>query len=160
MKRLIPIFLIVSFLAACSNSGKELAGGAPDFTLPAVDGTMFRMSDHAGDVVIIDFWATWCPPCQEMIPVLKKLHNDYSEKGLVVLGVSLDKEGLEVLGPFVHRHMIPYSVVMGDDGIVSAFGGITTIPTLYIVDRKGRLVRKMLGYHTYDDLEDEIKRFL
>jgi cytochrome c biogenesis protein CcmG/thiol:disulfide interchange protein DsbE len=160
MKRLIVVLLVLFFVTACSRSGVELSSGAPDFTLPAVDGTIFRLSDHAGQVVIIDFWATWCPPCQEMIPVLKKLHRNFSDRGLLVLGVSLDNDGLEALGPFVHREMIPYRIVMGDDRVVRAFGGVTTIPTLYIVDREGRLVRKMVGYHSYADLENEIKRYL
>jgi thiol-disulfide isomerase/thioredoxin len=160
MKRFVIVFLVVLFVTACSYRGEELSGGAPDFVLPAVDGTIFRLSDHTGQVVVVDFWATWCPPCQEMIPVLKKLHRNYSGKGLLVLGVSLDNDGLEVLGPFVHREMIPYRIVMGDDRILRAFGGVTTIPTLYIVDREGRLVRKMVGYHSYDDLENEIKRYL
>ena len=160
MKRYFLILLLVSSLAACSRGGDELSGGAPDFSLPAVDGTMFSMSDYAGQVVIIDFWATWCPPCLEMIPVLKKLHTNYSDKGLAVLGISLDREGLEILGPFVHRKMIPYKIVMGDERIVRTFGGVATIPTLYIVDREGRLVRKMVGYHSYSDLENEIKRYL
>jgi thiol-disulfide isomerase/thioredoxin len=160
MKRLIVVFLVLFFVTACSRSGVELWGGAPDLKLPAVDGTIVRLSDHAGQVVVVDFWATWCPPCQEMIPVLKKLHRNYSDKGLLVLGISLDNDGLEVLGPFVHQEMIPYRIVMGNDRIVRAFGGVTTIPTLYIVDREGRLVRKMVGYHSYDDLEDEIKRYL
>jgi thiol-disulfide isomerase/thioredoxin len=160
MKRLIIMFLVLFIITGCSDKGMELSGGALDLSLPSVDGTIFRMSDHTGRVVIVDFWATWCPPCLEMIPVLKKLHSNYSEKGLVVLGISLDTEGLEVLGPFVHENLIPYSVAMGDERIVRAFGGVTTIPTLYILDREGKLVRKMIGYHSYGDLEDEIKKYL
>ncbi len=78
----------------------------------------------------------------------------------MVLGVSLDREGLEVLGPFVHEKMIPYKVVMGDTRISNAFGGVSTIPTLFIVDREGRLVRKLTGYHTYGQLEEQVKRYL
>jgi thiol-disulfide isomerase/thioredoxin len=160
MKRFLTALLVVLFIAACSSEVQELSGGAPDFVLPAVDGSMVRMSDYAGKLIIVDFWATWCPPCQEMVPVLSKLHKEYSDKGLVILGISLDREGLEVLGPHVHENMVPYKVLMGDEKVNRAFGGIATIPTLYNVDREGRLVRKLIGSHSYEDLEKAIKRYL
>ncbi len=161
-KRLVLIFMLLAAIASCSRSdiGDSLSGGAPDFTLPAVDGSMVSISDYSGKVILVDFWATWCPPCQEMIPVLSKLHKKYADKGLVILGVSLDRDGLDVLGPFVHEKMIPYKVVMGDNRISNAFGGVSTIPTLFIVDREGRLVRKLTGYHTYGQLEEQVKRYL
>ena len=161
-RRLLLALLLAVILASCGKSdrGQGLTGGAPDFTLPAVDGSMVSMSDYRGKVVLVDFWATWCPPCQEMIPVLSKLNKRYSDKGLVILGVSLDRDGLEVLGSFVHENMIPYKVIMGDTRIGNAFGGVSTIPTLYIVDRDGRLVRKLTGYHSFGQLEEQVKRYL
>jgi cytochrome c biogenesis protein CcmG/thiol:disulfide interchange protein DsbE len=160
MKRLLAAVLAVLIVTACSGGSRDLSITAPDFVLPAVDGTMVQLSDYKGKVIIIDFWTTWCAPCQEQVPILTKLHKSYSEKGLVILGISLDVEGLEVLGPFVHENMVPYKVLMSDDRVNRAFGGIATIPTLYIVDRNGRLVRKLIGFHNYRDLEDEIKRYL
>ena len=160
MKRLLAAVLAVLIVTACSGGSRDLSIAAPDFILPAVDGAMVRLSDYKGKVIIIDFWTTWCAPCQEQVPILTKLHKSYSEKGLVILGISLDVEGLEVLGPYVHENMVPYKVLMSDDRVNRAFGGIATIPTLYIVDREGRLVRKLIGFHSYRDLEDEIKRYL
>jgi cytochrome c biogenesis protein CcmG/thiol:disulfide interchange protein DsbE len=162
-KRLLLVLMLLAvIIAGCSkgDSGEGLSKGAPDFTLPAVDGSMVSMSDYSGKVVLVDFWATWCPPCQEMIPVLSKLHKKYSDKGLVILGVSFDNEGLGTLGAFVHEKMIPYKVVMGDKKIGSAFGGVSSIPTLYMVDRDGRLVRKLTGYHSYSQLEEQVKKYL
>jgi glutathione peroxidase-family protein len=95
-----------------------------------------------------------------MIPVLSKLHREYSDKGLVVLGVSMDRDGLAVLGTFVHEKMIPYKVLLGNDKVNRSFGGISTIPTLFIVDREGRLVRKLLGYHSFRQLKDQISKYL
>ena len=162
-KRLLLVLMLLALIiSGCSkgDSGESLSKGAPDFTLPAVDGSMVSMSDYSGKVVLVDFWATWCPPCLEMIPILSKLHKKYSDKGLVILGVSLDNEGLGMLGTFVHENMIPYKVVMGDKKIGRAFGGVSSIPTLYMVDRDGRLVRKLTGYHSYAQLEEQVKKYL
>ncbi|MDF1527038.1 MAG: TlpA disulfide reductase family protein [bacterium] len=162
-KRLLLVLMLLALIiAGCSkgDSGEDLSKGAPDFTLAAVDGSMVSISDYRGKVVLVDFWATWCPPCLEMIPILSRLHKKYSDKGLVVLGVSLDNEGLEMLGTFVHEKMIPYKIVMGDKKIGSAFGGVSSIPTLYMVDRNGRLVRKLTGYHSYAQLEEQVKKYL
>jgi len=161
-RRLLLVILFAVIVTGCSkgDSGQSLSGGAPDFTLPAVDGSMVSISDYSGKVILVDFWATWCPPCLEMIPVLSKLHKKYSEKGLVILGVSLDNEGLAMLGSFVHEKMIPYKVVMGDKRIGNAFGGVSSIPTMYMVDRDGRLVRKLTGYHSYGQLEEQVKKYL
>ncbi|MGD8353536.1 MAG: TlpA disulfide reductase family protein [Pseudomonadota bacterium] len=162
VKRLVPLIVVIMIAAACSkgDGGQSLSGSAPAFKLPAVDGSVVQLSDYDGKVVLVDFWATWCPPCQEMIPVLTKLHQRYSKEGLVILGVSMDKEGLEMLGNFVHENTIPYKVLMGDSRIGNAFGGVSTIPTLYMIDREGRLVRKLIGYHTYGELEKQVKKYL
>ena len=92
--------------------------------------------------------------------MLSKLHREFSDEGLVILGVSLDNEGLGVLGTYVHENKIPYKIVMGDGRINKAFGGVSTIPTLYIVNRDGRLVKKLIGYHTYGQLEEQVKEYL
>lgn len=161
-KRLFLLWLFLFVITGCSqgDKGQSLSGEAPDFKLPAVDGSMVSLSDYSSKVIVVDFWATWCPPCLEMIPVLSKLHRQYGDKGVVVLGVSLDQEGLEALSAFVHENLIPYKILMGDKRITRAFGGISSIPTLYIIDREGRLVRKLAGYHSFSELEEQVKRYL
>lgn len=157
------LVLALAAVAGCSGKaeeGKDLSGRAPDFTLWSVSGSQVKLSDYAGDVVVLDFWATWCPPCKEMIPVLSRLHRKLADRGVTVLGVSLDREGAAVLEPFIMEMKIPYPVLMGDDKVKRAFGGIATIPTLFIVDREGRLVRKLVGYHSYGQIRDEVERYL
>ena len=161
-RRLLLVILLAVIIAGCSggDEGQSLTGGAPDFTLPAVDGSMVSMSDYRGKVILVEFWTTWCPTCKEMIPVLSKLHKKYSDKGLVILGVSLDKEGLKVLGPYVHEHQVPYKILMGSRKTSNAFGGVSSIPVIYIVDREGRLVSKVIGYQSYGQLEKQVKKYL
>ena len=160
--QLLLVLLVAALAVGCSSgeTGQGLSGGAPDFLLPAVDGSMVRLSDHSGKVIIVDFWATWCPPCLEMIPVLSKLHKNFKDEGLVVLGISLDREGLGVLGSFVHEEMIPYKVLLGNDKVTRSFGGVSSIPTLFIIDREDRMVRKLTGYHSYGELKDQVKKYL
>ena len=165
MKRAYAAVIITALIlfAACSGGGKgkmeKMEGGAPDFTLPAVDGSFVKLSDYQGKVIMVDFWATWCPPCQEMIPVLSKLHKRFSKEGLIILGVSLDKEGLGLLGSYVYENRIPYKVLMGNDQLKRDFG-VVSIPTLFMIDREGRLVRKMMGFHSYGELESQLKKYL
>lgn len=163
----LPVVFIggLAFLTACDRSPKKeearaLSGGALNFTLPSVDGSIVRLSDYRGKVILVDFWATWCPPCREMIPVLSEIHRKYSSRGVVVLGISLDNDGLQALGPFVVEHRIPYKILLGTDAVREAFGGISSIPTLFMVDRNGKLVRKMIGYHSVEELEGQLKNYL
>jgi thiol-disulfide isomerase/thioredoxin len=166
MKHFKAAVILIAFVlvTACGGGGgkgeiEKMDGGAPDFTLPSVDGSMVRLSDYQGKVIMVDFWATWCPPCQEMIPVLSKLHKRYSTEGLVILGISLDQEGLGVLGPYVYEKRIPYKVLLGNDQLKREFG-VISIPTLFIIDREGRLVRKLMGYHSFGELERQLKKYL
>ncbi|NOY87586.1 MAG: TlpA family protein disulfide reductase [Deltaproteobacteria bacterium] len=166
MKRVFVAVLLIGglfSLAACDRSGKEdktqaPSGGAINFTLPSVDGSIVNFSDYRGKVVLVDFWATWCPPCRKMVPVLSEIYRKYSSRGVVVLGISLDREGLEVLGPFVTDHRIPYKVLLGNDKVTKAFGGISSIPSLFMVDRSGKVVKKMIGYHSMEELENQLKK--
>ena len=94
-----------------------------------MEGKTVRSSDFAGKVVVLDFWTTWCPPCRAEIPGFVELQKQYGDKGLVIVGVSLDQQGPEVVTPFMKQFSMNYPVVMGDAKIVQAFGGIRGIPT-------------------------------
>lgn len=133
---------------------------SPAWELRGVDGKPVKSSDFAGRVVILDFWATWCGPCRMEIPGFIELQKQYADKGLVVVGVSLDQDGASVVKPFMDKIGINYPVVLGDETIVSAFGGVEGIPTTFIIDRNGQIVRKHVGYTEKAELEAEIKPLL
>ncbi len=163
MKQVILALLAAFFLASCSRSSVEvelLAGGAPDVMLQSLNGKMVRIADYEGKVILVDFWATWCPPCQEMVPQLSKLHENYASQGLVILGIALDREGAKIVEPFVRKYEINYMILLGDMETAEAFGGISSIPTTFIIDREGRLVRKLPGYHSERELAAQIKKYL
>ena len=112
--------------------------------------------------VLVDFWATWCGPCREEIPHLNKLYENYRGKGLVVVGISMDAEGPEVVKQFAKELRMEYPVVMGDENVQQDFGGIVGLPTTFIIDRKGNIVKKYTGYQPaiMQDMEQTIKELM
>lgn len=118
---------------------------APLFTLPDLAGKSVSLSSFKGRVVLVDFWATWCPPCRESIPAIKKLHTEYAPKGLEVLGISVD-ENPAAVGPFVKKNEIPYTILLGGESDVSERYSVRGIPAIYLVDQSGNVVRHWVGY--------------
>jgi thiol-disulfide isomerase/thioredoxin len=118
---------------------------APGWELKDVDGKPVNFSQFKGKVVVLDFWATWCPPCKSEIPGYVKLQEKYKDKGLVIIGVSLDQEGPDVVKRFMADFHMNYPVVMGDDSVVQAFGGVDAIPSTFIIDRAGKIRDKKVG---------------
>jgi thiol-disulfide isomerase/thioredoxin len=124
---------------------------APDFTLNDLDGNAVSLTDFRGKVVIIDFWATWCPPCRKGIPDFVDLQKEFGDGKLVVLGVNLDQGRPDQIVPMVRQfadnYKINYPVLMHDFNIVNAYGGIESIPTTFVVDKDGRVRQGVVGYH-------------
>ena len=154
---------VLAALAASlqASDSKPIAGvTAPAWSLKDVDGKTVSSSDFKGKVVVLDFWATWCPPCKAEIPGFVALQKAYGEQGLVVVGVSLDEEGAQVLKPFIKQHGINYPVVLGDAKTAQAFGGVRSIPTTFIIGRDGRIAGQHVGFVSKADFEKAIKPLL
>lgn len=132
----------------------------PAWSLRDVNGKAVNSADFKGKVVILDFWATWCGPCRMEIPSFVELQKAYGDKGLAVVGVSLDEEGGRVVKPFMKQFAINYPIVMGDEKIVRAYGVIEGIPTTFVIDRQGKIVSKHIGYVDKAQFEREVKPLL
>ena len=159
--RIIILAAGLSFIAfALQPAESATASKAPAWELKNTDGKLVKSSDFAGKVVILDFWATWCPPCKAEIPGFVDLQKKYGEKGLVVIGVSLDEQGPAVVKPFMRRFGMNYPVVMGDEKIVQDFGGVSAIPTTFIIDKSGNIAAKHVGYAPKEAFEKEITPLL
>ncbi|MDY0082845.1 MAG: TlpA disulfide reductase family protein [Ignavibacteriaceae bacterium] len=118
---------------------------APDFSLKSVDGKEIKFSDYKDKVVIIDFWATWCPPCRRGIPDLISIQNEF-KNDVVIVGISLDGDKtIKDVPGFVKEYGINYPVVYGDEKTVTAYGGIQAIPTSFVIDKKGNIVDQHVG---------------
>jgi len=133
---------------------------APGWDLKDIDGQTVHSSDFAGKVVVLDFWATWCPPCRAEIPGFIELQRKYQAQGLAVIGVSVDQASAGTVKEFAEKLMINYPVVLGDTKTVDAYGGIAGLPTTFVIDRNGRMVKQHLGFTERSEIESEIKPLL
>src|SRR2546426_6776865 len=133
---------------------------ARDWKLADLNGKIVNFSDFRGHVLILDFWATWCAPCRVEIPHFVELQKQYGAKGLAVIGVSLDEQGLEVVKQFAKRFGVNYPIVIGNEKVAQAYGGIDGIPTTFVIDRQGRIVGRHIGYDDKAVFEKEIQSLL
>ncbi|MBU6430528.1 MAG: redoxin domain-containing protein, partial [Cyanobacteria bacterium REEB65] len=139
------------------HPGKAGAVGEPDrpqapaFTLHDLKGHAVSLADFKGRVVLLNFWATWCPPCRFEIPAIVRVYNRFRSKGLVVLGVSMDDDPAKTVPGFLAdfkkaKHVaIDYPILQGDDDVASLYGGIRGIPTTFLIDRQGRIAGRHVG---------------
>lgn len=133
---------------------------APDFTLIDSEGKTIKLSDFRGKVVILDFWATWCGPCRMEIPGYVKLYDKYKDQGLQIIGVSLDQDGWTPVRPFMQQYNIDYPIVLGNNQIVAAYGGINAIPTTFLINKEGQVVTKKIGYKPIEFFEQNLSELL
>jgi peroxiredoxin len=116
-----------------------------EFTLPDLRGEPTRLADFKGNVVLLNFWATWCGPCREEIPTLQKLFNDYHRKNFVIVGVAGDVQGQEVVASFAKKQQLTFPVVLDQRNEVSQQYRVRSIPTVYLLDRQGRIAGMYVG---------------
>lgn len=142
-----------------------VARPAPDFTLPVVSsdghlgGDRMRLADQRGKVVLVDFWATWCRPCQASTPILVRLANRYRARGLVVLGVNVDEGTPDMVGPFIRHFGVTYPVLY-DDGQAQSAYTIRALPTAVLIDREGRIRHVHTGLADEHELADQLEDLL
>jgi len=134
---------------------------APDFALKDTQGKVVKLSDFKGKVVVIDFWATWCPPCRKEIPDFIDLYSKYKDKGFVMLGLSVDEGGLSDVIPFIKKNKINYTILMATNtDVPKAYGGIRGIPTTFVVDRRGIIREQFVGFRPKSTFESVITKLL
>ncbi len=156
--RVICCVIATAILSGCgpvNPNPEDVVVGAqsPDFSLTAIDGTTLKNSSLKGNVVILNFWATWCQPCLGEIPVLKEIAAASKAK---VVGIALDEGGLKVVTPFVAAHGINYSVLIGNQEVFEQFNGIG-IPYTLVLDPAQRIVKIYRGPITKEDIDQVLK---
>jgi peroxiredoxin len=147
--------------ATAAPAGKgEVGSIAPAFTLPDLDGKPVALASMKGKVVILDFWATWCPPCKEEIPHFVRLQSKYKPQGLEIVGLALDLGGAKEVRPFAEEHDVNYTMLIGNEDVAKAYGNVTMIPTTFVLDRNGKIVQRFIGYTAPEVFEETIRPLL
>jgi peroxiredoxin len=128
---------------------------APEFTLRDLLGKEVSLADHRGRPVVVDFWATWCAPCAQQIPVLNAFQADHYGE-VTVLGIALDARGIEVVAPFATEHDIQYQVLLGDESLAQDYGAFG-FPSLYVIAPDGTIAANHVGVITQEELEEALR---
>lgn len=118
---------------------------APDFTLPDLQGHSVQLATYRGQVVFLNVWATWCPPCVDEMPTIQRLHEQFYQNGLAVLTVSIDALGTQVVAPFMERYGLTFPVLLDNKATLERLYHTGGVPESFILDKDGRLVEKIVG---------------
>ncbi|MGH9701426.1 MAG: TlpA disulfide reductase family protein [Candidatus Acidiferrales bacterium] len=152
-----------------ANTGQSGSLAEPNVTFKDLDGKDVSLASLKGKVVVVNFWATWCEPCQVEIPEMIEFQQKYASRGFTLLGVAMDDEGKSVVAPFVQKTQFDvdgkkmtmnYPIVLGNDDLASKFGGIIGLPTTVVISRDGKVVKRFIGLAGSDALESQIQKLL
>ena len=133
-----------------AKSGVEVGEAAPDFTIPGLGQGSFALANYKQQVVVVNFWATWCPPCVEETPSLEKFAARVQPMGVTVVGVSVDLDRV-ALEKFVSDYHLSYPIALDPERALAARYGTFQFPETYIIDRNGRVAEKIIGPIDWQD---------
>jgi peroxiredoxin len=173
------IVVVVLVIAAMLIAGKHLTrpqapGGsisgsnialkgkpAPDFQLTDLDGSHVRLGDLRGKAVLLNFWATWCPPCKIEMPWFVDLQKQYGPQGLQIVGVAMDEGNAhDAVAKFAKDMGLNYTVLLGNDKVADQYGGVDALPTTFYIGRDGRIVTRVFGLVSHSEIEDNVRAAL
>jgi cytochrome c biogenesis protein CcmG/thiol:disulfide interchange protein DsbE len=140
--------------SASASAGHD----APDFVLTDLKGNPVKLSDLRGKAVVLNFWATWCPPCKEEIPWLVDLQKRYGAQGLQIVGINMDDGDHKDVVKFASENSINYPVLFGQDKVADLYGGIDYLPTTFYIDRNGVVLDRVFGQPERGEIEKNIQR--
>ena len=156
-KSVAMLVLLAGFLANNAVASTK----APDLTLKKLDNTSFKLSDYRGDVLYVDFWATWCPPCRKSFPWMEEMNQRYKDLGFKVVAISLDTKRA-VIDQFLETMTTNFVIAHDPSGDSATQFQVKGMPSSYLIDRKGNIHLTHLGFNSNDKakLEEEIKKLI
>ncbi len=155
--------LVIYRVAPQARAALGLGSGGstvPALTLPRLDGGTLNLAGLRGQVVLVNFWATWCPPCRFEMPGFEKVYRDRHADGFTIVGISADQGPSSAVKSFLRERAITYPVAMATAEAMSAFGGVNTFPTSFLVDRKGVIRYTVQGIFAETTLRQAVQRLL
>jgi thiol-disulfide isomerase/thioredoxin len=123
-----------------------------------LQGHAVKLSDLRGKAVVLNFWATWCPPCKEEIPYFVEMQKRYGAQGLQVVGVATDYEDAKDVAKFASDEAINYPILLGQEAVAQQYGGLDYLPTTFYIDRNGRVVDRVFGLPGREAIEQNVQR--
>lgn len=135
-------------------------GSAPHFQVTTLQGDTLSTESLRGQVVLVNFWASWCGPCRFEMPGFQKLYEDKHDQGFTIVGISQDRGSLAPMYEFLQKHDIDYPIARGTGQVDLAFGGVTALPTSFLIDRNGVIRHKVFGFFAPPALRVAVNRLL
>lgn len=143
-------FVVLSIISGAALSASEMNTPAPDFTLKSLSGKNIKLSEYAGNVVLLNFWASWCGPCRQEMPLLDELHKKYESLGFVVLGVNVEEQSDKAKG-YLADIPVDFPILFDDKNIASKLYDVVAMPTTVMIDRNGNMRYLHKGYKPGDE---------
>lgn len=156
-KGFLAAMLLLTLLSACDQAEEKQPQGtqppqrgligqpAPDFTLLDMQGRQVTLSELKGQVVLLNFWASWCPPCREEMPSMEMLYRQFKDRGLVVLAVNVEENGKEAVAEFLRRTPYSFPILLDEANVAQKKYGVFRFPESFLIDRNGVVVEKVIG---------------
>ena len=151
--------IAIAALLCGAASAMKVGEPVPDFSRADLAGKQIVLADYRGKVVVLNFWATWCPPCREEMPVFSQWQRDFQGKGLQVIGISMDDDVTDVK-KFLSQFPVSYPIVMGDAKFAERFGGVLGLPLTYVIGRQGQVVARYQGETDLAKLQVKVNELL
>lgn len=146
-----------SFRESFELKSLDVGRPAPYFEFPGLDGKIVSLSDYRGKVVLVNIWATWCPPCIDEMPSMEKLYNELQGENFDILAVSIDTQGLKAVAPFMKAYKLSFTALIDTEGTIKNLYKATGVPESFIIDKEGILIKNIKGPLDWD--APEIFRF-
>ena len=146
-------------ISAAVGAGRE-GDPAPPLSVTTLEGEALALADLRGQVVLVNFWATWCPPCRVEMPGFQRIYEDYGDQGFTILGLATDVGSAAPVAEFLRERAITYPVAMVGTREKQAFGGVPLLPTSILVDREGRIRHRVEGFFAPPALRAAVRRLV
>jgi peroxiredoxin len=156
----LTLFCSLSLAVSAAVKDPKARSTAPDFSLPDAAGAAVKLSDFRGKVVLLNFWAASCEPCNIEIPWFNEFLKSYGERGFAVLAIAMDEGGWTVVKPYIPKNNIRYKVLLGNELTAKAYGGVQALPTSFLIDRDGKIAARHIGISGQSVLEEDIRKLL